>query len=47
MSDGTMMPAASCEPSVARTATAPRGSTAMPAVLMARNRAIALVATPG
>ena len=45
--DGTMMPPRSWAPSEARTAMTPRGSTATPEVLMARNMAIASVATPG
>jgi hypothetical protein len=44
---GKKMPAASSEPSAARTPIMPLGNTASPAVLMARNSAIALVAVPG
>ena len=44
---GKKMPAASSDPSEARTPIIPLGSTASPAVLMARNSAIALVAVPG
>ena len=45
--DGTMMPVMSTASIEARTAMTPRGSTATPEVLMARNSAIELVATPG
>ena len=42
-----MIPAAFVEPRLARSAIAPSGSTASPEVLIARNSAIAFVATPG
>ena len=41
------MPAASSDPSEARMPIIPLGSTASPAVLIARKSAIALVAVPG
>ena len=44
---GKKMPAASADPSEARTPIIPLGSTASPAVLIARKSAIALVAVPG
>ncbi len=47
ISVGSQMPAALCDPTEARSAMTPSGARATFDVLMARNSAIALVATPG